>query len=55
MLGKILKIEDKIIKVENLKKISLIDIIGKKKIFRNKNILTPYNVFKLFFINYTTF
>ncbi len=36
MLGKILKIEDKIIKVENLKKISLIDIIGFYVVFESK-------------------
>ena len=36
MLGKILKIEDRIIKVENLKKISLIDIIGFYVVFESK-------------------
>ncbi len=36
MLGKILKIDGKIIKVENLKKISLINIIGYYVIFENQ-------------------
>ncbi len=45
MLGKILKIEDKLIRVENLKKISLIDIIGYYVIFENRKKLVGEIIF----------
>ncbi len=45
MLGKIIKIDDKIIKVENLKKVSLIDIIGYYVVFENKKKLVGEIIF----------
>ncbi len=45
MLGKILKIDDNIIKVENLKKVSLIDIIGYYVVFENKKKLVGEIIF----------